>query len=87
MVARVRTSSPFALLLTQADDPPLVAAQMRLDEHLAVIRVTIYEKTRTQRKGTKAAGRGWTDAREVRRVVQDTFVLSSRQAVELIIAA
>jgi hypothetical protein len=44
IAARVRTSSPFALLLTQTDDPPWVAARVRLDEHLAVIRVAFYDK-------------------------------------------
>jgi hypothetical protein len=44
IVARVRTSGPFALLLTQADDSSLVATLVRLDEHLAIIRVVFYEE-------------------------------------------
>ena len=43
IVARVRTHGPFALLLTQADKPSLVADELRLllAEHLAVVRIVL----------------------------------------------
>ena len=45
IVARLRMHGPFALLLTQADDPPLVAGELRLlsTEHLAVVRI-VFDK-------------------------------------------
>ena len=47
IVARVRTYGPFTLLLTQADDPPWVAAdELRLlvAEDLAVVRIVFNEE-------------------------------------------
>jgi hypothetical protein len=39
------------LLLTQADDPLSVAARLRLDEHLAIIRVVFYEENAGTEEG------------------------------------
>jgi len=47
IVARVRTYGPFTLLLTQADDPPWVAAdelRLLLAEDLAVARIVFNEE-------------------------------------------
>ena len=43
IVARVRTHGPFALRLTQAEEPPLVASEQRLllAKHLAVVRIVV----------------------------------------------
>ena len=43
--ARMRTHGAFALLLTQAEAPPLVAAGLRLllAKHLAVVRIVFGE--------------------------------------------
>jgi len=45
IVARLRMHGPFALLLIQANDPPLVAGELRLlvTEHLAIVRIAFDE--------------------------------------------
>ena len=45
IVARVRTHGPFARLLTQAEELPLVAGELRLllAKHLAVVRTVFGE--------------------------------------------
>ena len=45
IVARLRTHGPFALLLTQADEQPLIAGELRLllAEHFATIRFVFNE--------------------------------------------
>jgi len=65
---------PFALLLIQADDSPLVAGELRLllAEHLALIRIVFDEQDedRSEDEGVTAGAEEGYEVQESRRVRQ-----------------